>query len=256
MNQLQVFRNSQFGELEATMFEGQPWFGATKAAVLLGYTNPQKAVRDHCKDKGCTFRSVLTNGGEQQIKFISEGNLYRLISRSKLPNAEQFEAWVFDEVLPSIRKHGAYMTEQTIEKALTSPDFLIDLATRLKEEQTARIEAEYKVKKQQPLVLFAETCMSSRNSIKVREMAKLASKNGINIGQNRLFAKLREWGLIMNGSSEPMQRAIDAGWFEVVQGVYQRSSGAETYRTPRVTPKGQAYIINRLKGELPWNKGL
>ncbi|MCY9532920.1 hypothetical protein M5X04_26790 [Paenibacillus alvei] len=106
--------NSAFGEIEVVLIDDSPWFGATKAATLLGYSNPQKAIRDHCTDKGCTIRSVLTGGGKQQVKFITEGNLYRLISRSKLPNAEQFESWVFDEVLPTIRKTGGYVANDEL----------------------------------------------------------------------------------------------------------------------------------------------
>ncbi|WP_338135936.1 phage antirepressor KilAC domain-containing protein [Paenibacillus thiaminolyticus] len=228
MNQLQVFKHQMFGELRTVEIEGKPFVVGNDVAKSLEYARPYEAVSAHCK--GAVKYRVLTNGGTQEVKVIPEGDIYRLIvkaaDQSRNPEikekAERYERWVFDEVLPSIRKHGAYMTEQTLEEALTNPDFLIDLATRLKEEQQARLAAESQVKQQQPLVQFAETCMSSKNSIRVREMAKLASKNGINIGQNRLFAKLREWGLIMYGSNEPMQRAIDAGWFEVVQGVYQK----------------------------------
>lgn len=247
MNQLQVF-NFVGNEIRVVTKDGQPWWVAKDVAEVLGFDSAYRVVRLLDEDEK-DAHNMVTPGGPQSFGIINESGLYSAIMKSRKPEARQFKRWVTHEVLPSIRKHGAYMTEQTIEKALTSPDFLIDLATRLKEEQQARLAAESTVKQQQPLVQFAETCMSSKNSIRVREMAKLASKNGINIGQNRLFAKLREWGLIMHGSNEPMQRAIDAGWFEVVQGVYQRNSGAETYRTPRVTPKGQVYIIKRLKEE-------
>lgn len=108
MQELQIFQNTQFGNLEILTIEGKEWFPAIKVAEVLGYTNPHKAVRDHTKEKGVTIRSVLSNGGNQNKKFIDEGNLYRLITKSKLPQAEQFEKWIFDEVLPTLRKTGSY----------------------------------------------------------------------------------------------------------------------------------------------------
>jgi prophage antirepressor-like protein/Holliday junction resolvase RusA-like endonuclease len=101
---------SQFGQLEITSIDGKEYFAANEVAIALGYSNPQKAIRDHCKEKGCTFRSVLTVTGEKQKRFIDEGNVYRLIARSKLPTAEQFEEWIFEEVLPQIRRNGAYIS--------------------------------------------------------------------------------------------------------------------------------------------------
>ena len=112
MNQLQVFNHEMFGELQVLMENGEVYFPATDVASILGYTNPHKAIKDHCKEKGVTIRSVLTSGGEQQKKFITEGNLYRLITRSKLPEAEKFEVWVFDEILPTIRKTGGYVANE------------------------------------------------------------------------------------------------------------------------------------------------
>lgn len=193
---------------------------------------------------------VPTNSGVQTKKFINEPNLYRLIVKSKLPQAEQFETWVFEEVLPSIRKHGAYMTDQVLEQAVTNPDFAIGLLTKLKEEKEKLAAAQQQIVQQQPLVTFAEACMQSDKSLKVSEVAKLAAKHGVKTGQKRLFATLREWGLIFKNKNEPTQRAIDSGYFEVVQGVKEKPNGENfTWLTPYVTPKGQAYIIDRLKKE-------
>lgn len=110
-NELQIFKNSSFGNLEVLTIEGKQWFPAIKVAEILGYANPRKAIRDHSKEKGVTIRSVLSNGGTQNKKFIDEGNLYRLITKSKLPQAEQFEEWVFDDVLPTLRKTGSYQVK-------------------------------------------------------------------------------------------------------------------------------------------------
>lgn len=123
MNELKVFQNSEFGELGVMMIDGKEYFPAAQCARILGYSNPQKAVRDHCDEEGCTKRSVLTNSGTQEMKFINEGNLYRLIVRSKLPAAKRFERWVFDEVLPEIRRTGGYGSvniEEVITKAVTT----------------------------------------------------------------------------------------------------------------------------------------
>lgn len=142
MKELQVFQNQEFGEVQIIQIKGKEYFGATNIALALGYSDPYKAIKTHCKERGITKHPVLTNGGTQNVNFIDESNMYRLITNSKLPTAEKFESWVFDEVLPSIRKHGAYMTDNTIEKALNDPDFLIQLATNLKEEKVKRIQAE------------------------------------------------------------------------------------------------------------------
>lgn len=123
MNELKVFHNSEFGELGVMMIDGKEYFPATQCAKILGYADPSKAVKQHCDEKGWVNRPVLTNGGSQNVKFITEGNLYRLIVRSKLPVAKRFERWVFDEVLPEIRRTGGYGSvniEEVITKAVTT----------------------------------------------------------------------------------------------------------------------------------------
>ncbi|MGX5627304.1 phage antirepressor KilAC domain-containing protein [Bacillus cereus] len=250
MNQLQNFSHNAFGKLEILMKDGKEYFPATYVANLLGYANATEAIKRHCKNEGVAFHEVPTTSGVQNKKFINEPNLYRLIVKSKLPQAEQFEKWVFEEVLPSIRKHGAYMTDQVLEQAVTNPDFAIGLLTKLKEEKEKLAAAQQQIVQQQPLVTFAEACMQSDKALKVSEVAKLAAKHGVKTGQKRLFATLREWGLIFKNKNEPTQRAIDSGYFEVVQGVKEKPNGENfTWLTPYVTPKGQAYIIDRLKRE-------
>ena len=123
MNELKIFQDREFGELGVMMIDGKEYFPAAQCARLLGYSNPRKAIIDHCEDEGVTKRDVLTNSGTQEMKFINEGNLYRLIVRSKLPAAKKFERWVFDEVLPEIRRTGGYGSvniEEVITKAVTT----------------------------------------------------------------------------------------------------------------------------------------
>ena len=130
-NKLKLFEHEKFGKLEIYIDEqGREWFPATELAQMLGYKNPQKAIRDHCSEKGCTIRSVLTNGGKQRKKYVNEGNLYRLLAKSKIKGAEEFESWIFDEVLPTIRKTGAYITDNVWSQITNDPakfgEFLID----------------------------------------------------------------------------------------------------------------------------------
>lgn len=133
MTSLQVYSNPEFGTISVLIIDGKEMFPATECAKLLGYANPYDAIGRHAK--GVVKHAVLTSGGEQLINLITEGDLFRLIVHSKLPAAERFEHWVFDEVLPSVRKHGAYMTEATIDRVLADPDFGIRLLTKLKDEQ-------------------------------------------------------------------------------------------------------------------------
>ncbi len=137
----QIFENSEFGALSIMMIEGKEYFHATECAKILGYANPRKAIGDHCK--GVTKRDALTSGGKQVISFIPESDLYRLIIKSKLPSAERFEKWVFEEVLPSIRKHGLYAKDELLD----NPDLMISIITALKQEreEKKRLQAENQI---------------------------------------------------------------------------------------------------------------
>lgn len=190
----------------------------------------------------------FSTSGERS-EYIPENIFYRLAMKAKNETAELFQSKVADHILPSIRKHGTYMTPETIEKTLTNPDFIIQLATQLKEEQKARMTVEKELQQQKPLISFAETCMTSDKSLLVREVAKLTSKNGVLIGEHRLFKKLRDWNLILQSRNEPTQKAMEMGLFEIKKGITQTPKGAKDYSTTKVTAKGQAYIINRLKKE-------
>lgn len=171
MQALQVFQNSQFGNLEILIIEGKEWFPAIKVAELLGYTNPRKAIRDHAKEKGVTIRSVLSNGGNQNKKFIDEGNLYRLISRSKLPQAEQFEEWVFDEVLPAIRKHGIYATDNVIEQTLNNPDYLITVLTEYKKEKEQNLLLKQEIGELKPKADYVDEILKSTGTLATTQIA-------------------------------------------------------------------------------------
>lgn len=259
MNKIQIFQNEQFGKVRITMNENdEPLFCLADVAKALGYSNPAKAVIDHCK--GVTVLETPTQSGIQPIKYGKESEVYRLTMKSKLPNAEKFQDWVCDEVLPSIRKHGAYMTQETLEKALTSPDFLIRLATNLKEEKQKRIEAEQKaelaeqtIKSNAPKVLFADAVSTSQRSCLVTELAKILQQNGVNIGQNRLFTWMRENGYLCSKGqyyNQPTQKSMDLGLFELKQTTINKPDGSILVSTTtKVTGKGQVYFVNKFLGK-------
>lgn len=245
MNELQRIFDFQGHELRMVIQNSEPWFVASDVCRILEIQNVTQAIQRLEENE----RSMFNIGRQGNANIINESGLYELIFASRKLEAKIFKKWVKQEVLPSIRKHGAYMTPETIEKAITSPDFLIRLATNLKQEQEARKLAENRLQRQQPLVNFAEACMASDKALLVREVAKLVSKQGILIGERRLYQKLREWKLIFQGKNEPYQEFIDRGYFEISQGVKENAGGSHAWLTMRVSPKGQVYIINRLKKE-------
>ena len=247
MTDLQIFKNPEFGEIRTLEENGKILFCAADIAKALGYANPNKAVNDHCR--AITKRSTPISGKMQGINFIPEGDVYRLITHSKLSAAEKFEKWVFDEVLPTIHKHGAYMTPDKLEEVLLKPDTLIQLAQNLKAEQEKRRALEVKMEEQKPKVLFAESVEVAKTSILIGELAKLLKQNGINIGQNRLFEWLRNNGyLIKRQGSDynmPTQRAMEMGLFEIKETTITHSDGhIHVSKTPKVTGKGQVYFVN------------
>ncbi|MCU9614125.1 phage antirepressor [Caldibacillus lycopersici] len=248
MNKLQVF-NFNHNQVRTILQNGEPWFVAKDVCEVLEIVNVSRTL-DRLDEDEKGLHTVNTLGGAQQLSIVNEPGLYSLILTSRKSEAKQFKRWITHEVIPSIRKHGAYMTPEKIEEVLLNPDTLIKLATNLKEEQQKRLAAEHLIEQQKPLVSFAESCMASDKSLLIREVAKLISKQGILIGEKRLFQKLREWKLIFSGKNEPYQEYIERGYFEISQGIKESEKGSFTWLTMRVTPKGQMYIINRLKKEL------
>lgn len=250
MNEIKVFNNAEFGEIRTLEVNGEPYFVGKDVATILGHKNPERAIREYVdeEDKGVT--ETVTPGGKQKITVINESGLYSLIFSSRLAIAKKFKHWVTSEVLPSIRKHGAYMTEQTLQQALTSPDFLIQLATNLKAEQEKNRQLETKIEADKPKVIFADAVSVSKTSILVGDLAKILKQNGIDIGANRLFSWLRENGYLISrkGSdyNSPTQRAMEMGLFEVKETVVTHSDGHTSInKTPKVTGKGQQYFINK-----------
>lgn len=240
MNELKVFNHSEFGTLRGVEIDGESWLVGKDVAERLGYSNPQKAIRDHVDDDDKTVNASFTVNGTMVV-LINESGLYSLVLGSKLPNAKKFKRWVTSEVLPAIRKHGGYLTAEKVEEALLNPDVLIRLATELKDEREARRALESKVAEDAPKVLFAQAVEQAENSILVGDLAKLIKQNGIDIGRDRLFARMREegyLGTIGKIYNMPTQRAIEMQLFRI----------SDRTRTVKVTGKGQVYFINRYAG--------
>lgn len=237
-------------EIRTIQKDGEPWWVLSDVCKVLELSSPHKvADRLEADEKGRNL--IPTLGGMQEMTTVNESGLYAVILRSDKPQAKPFRRWVTSEVLPSIRKHGAYMTDQTLEQALTSPDFLIQLATQLKEEKEQRKQLEAKVEQDKPKVLFADSVSASKSSILVGELAKILKQNGVDTGRFRLFAWLRENGyLIKREGSDynmPTQKSAEMGLFEVKQTIITHSDGhITTNKTPKVTGKGQVYFVNKL----------
>lgn len=252
-SEIQIFNNPQFGEIRVTVTENnEPMFCLADVCKALDLKNPSD-VKTRLSAKGVATADTLTAGGVQSMTYINEANLYKCIFQSRKPEAEKFQDWVCDEVLPSIRKHGAYMSEQVIERTLSDPDYLIQLATTLKEEKQKRLEAEKKIKEDAPKVLFADAVVGSTSTCLIGELAKIISQNGYPIGQNRLFKWLRNNGYLGTRGENyniPNQPYVEQGLFEIKKGVRSAHDGVmKTTITTKVTGKGQSYFINKFLGK-------
>ena len=257
MNEMKVFNSSEFGTVRTVTIDGEPWFVGKDVAGILGYGNTRDAILSHVdeedrrviqKSENATFE--IPNRG---VSLVNESGLYSLILASKLSSAKRFKHWVTSEVLPSIRKHSAYLTPEKVEEFLLNPDTIIRLATDLKTEREARIAAETRIKEQAPKVAFAEAVEKTKENIHVAEMARALSKRGFVISQNRLFSILRDRKILMSGRypgerNLPYQKYIDDGYFVVQENCfYNRYSGEEELSyTPLITPRGQIWVANNI----------
>lgn len=253
MNDLMIFENKP---VEVFEMNGQVLFNPKHVAECLDIKNVNDNIRTmnekqvvkltNSKIGNPDFRK-LHNTGEN---FLTESGVYKLIFKSKKKEAEKFQDWVTDEVLPSIRKHGAYMTENTLEKALASPDFLIQLATNLKEEQEKRKLLEEEKERNAPKVIFADAVSTSHTSILVGELAKLMKQNGIDTGEKRLFKWLRDNGYLIKRKGTdynmPTQKSLELKVIETKERTINNPDGSiRITKTPKVTGKGQQYFINK-----------
>ena len=243
--QLFTFENQKVRTLT---IDDEPYFVAKDVATILGYnSNPAKAIRDHVDDEDKGVNETFTPGGKQKITIINESGLYSLILSSKLPNAKKFKRWVTSEVLPTIRKNGAYLTDQKAIDITTNKE---GLASLLKQAADQLEQKDIQIKKMQPKALFADTVSASDDTILIGELAKIIKGKGIQIGQNRLFQWLRENGYLISrrGSDRnmPTQRSMELGLFQIKETVINHSDGKPSIKkTPKVTGIGQQYFIDK-----------
>lgn len=255
MNELQIFSNQEFGTIRTTEINGEPFFVGKDIAEALGYVKPENALAAHVdgEDKTTTLIQGTGSNYKTNATVINESGVYALVFSSKLPKAKEFKHWVTSEVLPTIRKHGAYMTPETLEKALLNPDGMIKVLQALKEEQEKRKALEAQNAEMKPKALFAEAVSASKSSILIGDLAKIIKQNGHEIGQKRLFCWLRDngWLIKQKGASwnMPTQKSMEMGLFEIKESTFQNPDGSvRITKTSKVTGKGQVFFINKFCG--------
>ena len=248
MNELQVFEY-QKKEVRTVRVNGEPWFVLRDVCRVLSISNAADVfARLDDDEKG--VGSIDTLGGVQNMNVVNESGLYHVILRSDKPEAGPFRKWVTSEVLPSIRKHGAYMTPETLQAAILNPDTMIQLCQQLKAEQDKSRALSEENARLAPKGLFADAVSVSESCILVGELAKLLRQNGVDIGQNRLYERLRADGFLVKDPkrsdfNRPTQKAMELGLFKVRESTRVHSDGHTSIdKTTKVTGKGQIYLIN------------
>ena len=256
MEELKLFQSPIFGQVRTIVVNGQVLFAATDVARCLGYSNPQKAIRDHCKSAGVNEMDTPTNGGIQKVKFITKGNVVRLVASSGLPQAEKVESWIFDEVIPSVLETGGYIAtkaddtpEEIMARALTIAQATLEKREeRLKQLEADNQQKDAKIAKLQPKADFADAAFITDDKVDIGMAAKILK---LGFGRNTLFQKLRQVGVFFSNRNEPKQRFVNAGYFEMKEKFIERNSHPGFVVTKiLVTQKGLAYI-NHLFGGNP-----
>lgn len=241
MNELQVF-SFESNSVRALERDGQAWFVGKDVAGVLGYVDTNKAISMHVDDEDKLNDKTALSLGQRGGWLINESGLYCLVLSSKLPSAKKFKRWVTSEVLPALRKTGQYQVKELSGQEL--------MAKALIEAQSVLAAKDKQIEEMKPKVVFADAVATSHTSILVGELAKILKQNGIEMGQKRLFAWLREKGYLIKRQGTdynmPTQKAMDLGLFEIKEGSYVNGSGVNiTTKTPKVTGKGQQYFINK-----------
>ena len=247
MQELQIFKNEEFGEVRTVTIDNEPWFVGKDIAEALEYNEPHKAINRHVSEDDRMKHPVTdSTGREQEAWIINESGLYALIFGSKLESAKRFKHWVTSEVLPSIRKHGVYV----VDELLQNPDMAIKAFTALKEEREKNKVLQADNERMKPKEIFADAVAASHTTILIGDLAKLLKQNGIETGQKRLFTWLRENGYLIKRKGTdwnmPTQKSMEMGLFEVKESTVNNPDGSSRInRTTKVTGKGQVYFINK-----------
>ena len=247
---LQLF-NFEGNQVRTLSIENEPWLVGKDVAEILGYLNSRKALKDHVDEEDQRGYRIVTPSGKQTAKVINESGLYSLILSSKMPNAKKFKHWVTSEVLPTIRRHGAYMTDEKAFDVIHNKNGLADLLQQAADQLKQK---DIQIKQMKPKALFADSVATSNSTILIGELAKILRGNGIDIGATRLFSWMREHGYLINRKGSdwnmPTQRAMDLGLFKIKETTINHANGTTSIsKTPKVTGKGQQYFVNKFLKE-------
>lgn len=243
-------------EVRAVTIDNEPYFVGKDIADILGYQRADNAIRNHVDEEDKLTHRFSASGQNRNMTIINESGLYSLILSSKLPQAKEFKRWVTSEVLPTIRKNGMYATDELLD----NPDFAIATLQKLKEEREAKKQLEAQIEADRPKVIFSDAVSASHTSILVGEFAKIMRQNGADMGQNRMFAWLRENGYLISrkGSDRnmPTQKSMELGLFEIKETTINHSDGhISISKTPKITGKGQLYFTEKILGiREPWEE--
>lgn len=242
MNEIQIFNSPEFGSVRTLVIDNEPWFVGKDVAEVLGYKDTNKAIAMHVDEEDKLNDKTASSLGQRGGWLINESGLYSLILSSKLESAKKFKRWVTSEVLPALRKTGQYQVKELSGQEL--------MAKALIEAQSVLAAKDKQIEQMKPKVVFADAVATSHTSILVGELAKILKQNGIDMGQKRLFAWLREKGYLIKRQGTdynmPTQKAMELGLFEIKEGSYVNGSGVNiTTKTPKITGKGQQYFINK-----------
>lgn len=268
MNEIQIFEHEQFGEIRICQIENKVWFCLSDVCKALTLANPAR-VKERLDEGGIhTVNTPVTNQyGDhyvQPMTYINEPNLYRCIFQSRKAEAEQFQSWVFDEVLPQIRRTGGFIPVSDDETAEQTAQRVIEILKRTLAERDQRLaelnetvheqvrliaQQRHQLRLQQPRVEFANALAASPDSILLRDMAKLLTQNGYRIGQNRLFRELRRRGYIFQNSTRPIQHWVEQGIFDTCVSVIKSNHATHSRLATRVTAKGQRYFLRLFLGQ-------
>jgi anti-repressor protein len=248
MNELKTFQNPKFGTIRTTTINGEPWFVAVDVCKALEIQNNRDAISRLDDDEKNTV--VLTDGnrGNPNMTIVNEPGLYALVLSSRKPEAKAFKRWITHDVIPTIRKHGAYMTPEKVEEILLNPDTIIKLATDLKEERERTAALNAKIKADKPYTEFGAAIAANSDAILVRDFAKLLHNDGIKMGEKRLYKWLRENGFLMQTApTKPYQKYVDMGWFRVDERSISTVQGQMIVSTTKITGKGQMGLLSALR---------
>ena len=243
MNEVEVF-NFEANEVRTVLIENEVWFVGKDVAESLGYKDTVNAIKSHVDDEDKQGWQITTPNRVANI--INQSGVISLTLSSKLPDARKFKRWVTSEVIPSVLKHGAYMTDAKIEQVLTDPDTIIRLATQLKEERLEKERLAEQVQLQAPKVEMAEKLLEADDAnISMKDFAKLLANYGVDVGRNTLMKGLRNSGWLLRDNT-PSAKAMSRGIFNTHETVINTSFGTRIQTVTTITPKGQEFLIKRV----------